>query len=200
MQLAQVKSENRVFRDDLTSTCRVHSFHGTVCSLSDRKSLASGLLLGNAGGGLVGLGNTGALLDSVELNVAVRAQVGGDATVSAVGSAAALDGAVDGGMGDHALVGVESLGLAVGEQVLDQFTHGLGGFLGPATDDALELLELSVSADTPSEATESNNLSVFKNVLQVLQSTLNLHTFDASSNFVRVLEVRSEVGDLALSG
>ena len=87
------------------------------CSLSNGKSLSGSLLLGESCNGLVGLGDLAALLGTVELNVAVRRDVWRNATVGAVSSSAACDGALDGHMGDDALLCVKTLGLGVALEV-----------------------------------------------------------------------------------
>jgi len=62
-------------------------------------------------------------LSGVEFDVAVGGKVGGDTTVGTVGSSTTLLSALADGVGDNALVSVESLGLAVGNQVVEEYLH-----------------------------------------------------------------------------
>jgi hypothetical protein len=169
-------------------------------SFSNGESLSSGLLLGDSCDGLVGLCDWSASLEAVELNMAVRGEVWGDTSMSTVGSSAAGDGALDNDVVDHALLRVESLGLSVGSQVDEEFTDGLGRLLWPSTGGSLVNLDLSVSSDAASELSERNNLFVSKHSLHVLDSSWDFHSLDESCCFVRVLEVSSEISDLAFRG
>jgi hypothetical protein len=175
------------------------SQHGRSC-LSDSKSLGGGLSGGELGGSLVGLLDVTGLLDAVELNVAVGGEVGADATVGSVSSTAAGDGALGHGVGDDALVGVELLGLGVRLEVDEELTDDLDGLLGPSTGLVLELLEHGVSAGGTVEPSEWNNLFVLENVLQVSDGLLQVPALHGAGNFVSVLEVGSEVSNLALGG
>ena len=167
------------------------------CSLSNSKSLSGSLLLGESGERLVSFGDLCAALGAVELNVAVRRDVRRDATVSAVSSPAAGDGALNGDVGDNALLGVESLGLGIALQVEQQLTHSLCGLLGPATVLPVVLFRLGVSGNVRVEATEWNNRLVGDDSLHVLDCLSNFHAFDVPCSFVGVLKVRSEISDLS---
>ena len=54
-------------------------------------------------------------------------------------------------------------------------------------------LSLSGSANMTSESSVRNAVSVLENVLQVLDSSLQLETLNCSGSFVSVLEVSSEI-------
>lgn len=169
-------------------------------SFSDGETLASGLLLGQTQGGLVGLLDLAALFEAVELNVAVGAEVGRNASMGSVGSSATLHGSLHDNVIDDALVRVEFVALCVGLEVHEQFTHDLHRLLGPATLASLELLALSVSAHTSCELSEWNNLFVLQHVVEVNQSGLKAETLHGTSSLVSVLKVGPQVGGSALSG
>jgi len=162
--------------------------------------LSGGLLLGKFDGGLVSLGDGAGLLNAVELDMAVGAEVGGDSTVGSVSSSAAVHSALHDDVVDNALVDVEALGLGVGSEVLEEFTHVGDGLLGPSTLGVLEGLALGVSANATGVLSERNNLFVFKHIAHVLDGSLDLHSLHGSGGLVSVLEVSSEVGNLGLSG
>ena len=93
---------------------------------------SSSQLLGELGHGFLSLSDLGSLLGAVELDVAVRGEVGGDTTVGTVGSAATLLGALNSDVGDNALLDVKGLGLAVGLEVDEEEADSLAGLLGPS--------------------------------------------------------------------
>ncbi len=84
------------------------------------------MLLGQSGNRLVSLGDLGAHLGAVELDVAVRRDVRRDATVGTVGSSATSDGALHRDVGDHALLGVKTLGLGVALQIQQKLANSVG--------------------------------------------------------------------------
>ena len=158
------------------------------------------MLLGDSSDWFVGLSDWSASLKAVELDVAVRREVWSNTSVGTVGSSTAADGALNDDVVDDTLLWVESSGLSVGSQVDEEFTDGLDRLLGPATDWCLVDVDLSVSSNATSVLSERNNLFVSKNSLHVLDSSWDLHALDESSSFVRVLEVSSEISDLAFRG
>ena len=170
------------------------------CSLSNGKSLSGSLLLGQSCNGLVSLGDLAALLGAVELNVTVRRDVRGDATMSTIGASAASNGALYGNVGDHALLCVQSLGLGIALEVDEQLFDGLHGLLGPSTIAPLVLSNLSVSGDVLVEATEGNNLLMSQNSVHILNSLRDFHAFSVSCRFVSVLKVRSQVRNSGFGG
>jgi len=169
-------------------------------SLADGESLSSGLLLGESGSILVGLSNTTGLLEAVELNVAVRAEVGRDATMSTVRPPAAGNGALDHNVVDDALLNIESLGLSVGTEVAEEVADGVHGLLGPATESVLEGLALGVSADTTSVPAVRDNLGLIERVLHVRDCLVELVPLDGLGDVVGVLVVSAEVINSALGG
>jgi len=160
--------------------------------------LTSSHLLGELEGGLLSLGDTVILLSSVEFNMAVGGEVGGDTTVGTVGSSATLLSALADGVGDDALVGVEALGLTVSLEVEEELTNGLDGLFGPSTSVGALILALSVSLSV--ELGEADDALVFHDALQVLDGFLNAHALDCSDDVVSVLEVSTEILDLSGGG
>ena len=156
------------------------------------------MLLGEAESGCVSLLDVLGDLDAVELNVAVAGEVGADATVGTVGSAAARDGSLNNDVADNAVVNVQLLRLSVGTEVDQKLTNALDGLLGPATLASLESLALSVTADTTVVASERNDLSVLENVVHVLDRLLQFPALDAASHIVSVLVVGAKVTNSAL--
>ena len=128
------------------------------------------MLLGQTDNRLIGLGHGTSPLDAVELNMAVRGDVWGDATVSAVGPSTASNGALDGDVADDALLGVESLSLSVALEVKEEFADGLCGLFGPSTESLAELSSLSSSTDTSEVSGVGDATSVSEDILEILLS------------------------------
>jgi len=101
-------------------------FLSQPCSLGgpDSKS-PGGLLLGQTRNFGVGASNSSTLLKSVELNMAVAGEVGRNATVSAIGTPAAINSTLDNNVVDNAAVEVQAFGLGVCPQVDEQLADGL---------------------------------------------------------------------------
>ena len=175
------------------------SYLDNCCSLADGEALDSGLLLGETESGSVSLLNILGLLVAVELDVAVGAEVGADATVGTVRSTTAGDGALHNNVVDHAVVNVELGSLSVGLQVDEELTNALDGLLWPATLSVLELLGLSVATDATGVAAEGDDLLVLEAVLHVLDGPLQLHALGGAGHFVSVLVMCAQVRDPALS-
>jgi hypothetical protein len=169
-----------------------------VYSLADGEASTGSLLLGHFKSGLIGLSNLTLLFGKVELNMAVGAKVGGHATVSTVSTTTALDSALDNGMSDDTLVGIEALNFGVGLNVDEELTDGLHRLFGPATTNSLEFLALSVALGVV--ATERNDLLVFKDVFHIVDSLLNEHALDGFGDIVSVLVMSTEISDLAGGG
>jgi hypothetical protein len=82
-------------------------------SLSDGELGLGGLLLGDSHGGFISSSDVLRLLGDVELDVAVRGQIGRDATVGSVCSSSAADGSLGANVGNCALFWVERLGQGI---------------------------------------------------------------------------------------
>ena len=130
--------------------------------------------------------------------MAVAGEVGADATVGAVSSAAARDGSLDNDVADNTVVNVELGRLSVGAKVDQELAHALNGLLGPATLASLESLALGVAADTTVVASERNDLSVLDTVVHVLDRLLQFPALNAACHIVSVLVVGTEVTNSAL--
>lgn len=171
-------------------------------SFADGESLSGGLFLGESELTLVisSLLDVLSLFSDDEFNVAVGGKVRTDSTVSSEGSSSALDGSVDGDVGDDALLGVETLGLSVGEGVLEKLVHVLDGLLGPSAEGDSVDGSLAGSASVAGVSSEGNALLVLQNVLHVSNGLLDLHTFHNSGSLVSVLEMHSHIIGSALSG
>jgi len=161
---------------------------------------SGGLLLGQAGSDFIGLGNSSGLLEAVELDVAVAAQVWGDATMGSVGSSTSVDSSLADGVVDDASVNIESLGLGVGAQVDEHLADGLDGLLGPSTEGGLlgNGVDLGVSGTTVPY--KGDNFPVLEAVLKVADSFVKLKALDGAADVVAVLVVSSEVSNSAFSG
>eukprot|EP00343_Euplotes_focardii_P003583 CAMPEP_0205812844 /NCGR_PEP_ID=MMETSP0205-20121125/17465_1 /ASSEMBLY_ACC=CAM_ASM_000278 /TAXON_ID=36767 /ORGANISM="Euplotes focardii, Strain TN1" /LENGTH=122 /DNA_ID=CAMNT_0053094263 /DNA_START=122 /DNA_END=486 /DNA_ORIENTATION=- len=118
--------------------------------------------------------------------------------MGSVGSPPSLGSSLDNNVGDHASLGIESLGLSVGLEVLEERVHLLHGLLGPSSEHALEFLGLGVSSRSLKMSPEGNDLFVLKDVLVVPDGFLDAHALHGLSGFVSVLVVSSEVVNLSL--
>jgi len=162
--------------------------------------LSGSLLLGQTRNRLVSLGDLGAHLGAVELDVAVRRDVRRDATVGAVGSSATSDGALNGNVSDHALLRVKALGFSVALQIEQELADSLGRLRGPPTVAPLVLSNLGVSGNVTVVSAERNDLLMSKHSFHVLDCLSNFHAFNVSCSFEGVLKVRSEIRNLGFGG
>jgi hypothetical protein len=172
-----------------------------ICSfLADGETRSSGgLLLSEAGSDFISLGNIAGLLEAVELDVAVAAQVWGNSTVSSVGSSTSVDSSLADGVVDDTSVDIKSLGLGVSFQVDEHLADGLDRLLGPSTEGS-DFVDLNLSVSGTSISHKGDNFSVFKAVFEVLKSFRNLKSLDGAGDIVTVLVMSSEVSDSTFSG
>jgi len=124
---------------------------------SDGESLSGGLLLGESGSLLVGLGDAGGLLVALEFNMAVAGKVGRNSTMGSVSASTSGDGSLADGMVDDASLNIESLLFGVSLEVLEERFDGLDGLLGPSSKLVLEDLALGVTADTTGVHSEGDD-------------------------------------------
>lgn len=103
------------------------------------------MLFGELKSWFVSLSNSVASLNTVELDVAVRGKVGGNATVGTVGSSAALLSSLDNNVSDNAFVGIKTLLFGVGFEVEEQLADSLDRLLGPSASGGALDLALGVS-------------------------------------------------------
>jgi hypothetical protein len=175
------------------------SYFNSLLSTDGETGTSGGLLLGETGSDLISLGNFARLFEAVELDVAVAAQVWGDSTVGSVGSSTAVHSSLADGVVDPASVNIESLSFGIGAQVDEHLADGLDGLFRPSTEGGLFVdLDLGVSSTTIPY--EGDNFSVFKAVLKVADSFVDLETLDGTSDVVAVLVVSSQVSNSASSG
>jgi hypothetical protein len=154
--------------------------------------------LGQLGSSLLSLGDLGGLLGGVELDVAVRREVRSNTTVGTVGSAAALLGALNGDVGDDALIDVETLRLAVRLQIVEEQSDSLHGLFRPSAGVGANLLALGVSL---SEVLgEADDGFVLKDLLEVGEGSLDSHAPHGVGGVESVLEVGALVLNLGHSG
>lgn len=132
-------------------------------------------------------------LSKVDLNVARRAAVRVDTTVSTVSAAVSLRGLLHSNVADNKSLSVKTLSLSVRLGVLKKAKKELDRLHRPATLSSLELLHLLGAANTTVEAAERNGLLVLNNVVEVSVSLLELHTIDGGGSLARVLEVNTQV-------
>jgi len=177
-------------------------FGGSIlrgCSLSDGKSLSGGLLFGDSSLGFVTLLHVSALLDTVELNMAVRGKVWTDATVGTVGSSASLNGSLNNNVVDDTLVDIESFSLSIGLQVDEKLSDGLARLFWPATEGKTVHLGLWSSSNTSGVFSVRDDGLVLDDPVQVGDGFLDLHSLAEAGCFITVLVVGSQVGNSAFS-
>jgi hypothetical protein len=82
-------------------------------------------------------------------------------------------------------------------QILEQSQNVFARLFGPSTLSKLEDLGLGGSTNVPSESLEGNALFVFEHIFDVLNGLLEFKSFHGISSFESVLEVSSQIVDLA---
>jgi len=119
--------------------------------------------------------------------------------VSSVSSSSALHGSLSQGVGDLALLDVETLGFGVGSQVLEQTNNVIDRFLWETTDGVVDLFAQCLSGDAVVELPEGNDGLVLEHSLEVMDGLVQVHSFHSSGNVISVLEVSSQVVNSAFS-
>jgi len=92
-------------------------------SFANRELLLGSLLLSQSNLLFVGSGDVSGLFDNVEFNMAVGGKVGRNSSVSSVGSSSSAHSSLGDNVGNLALFSIQSLGLGVGLQVLEEENH-----------------------------------------------------------------------------
>ena len=169
------------------------------CLVLSNQLLLRELSLGELDGLLAGSLDVLLLLLGEELNVARGVHVRVDSTVGSVGSSSASLSLVALHVGQGQLLDVQRLSLGVGNQVLEETNHDLGGLNGPAALSVLELLGLSGSAHTTVESAERNATLLLDNSVQILDSISHSGTSDSGADLKGVLEVNTDVGTSGLA-
>lgn len=145
-------------------------------------------------GNLLGLGDNLVTLGQDELDVAGVGHVGVDTTVGTVCPSSLLGGLVDLDVLDNEGTGVEALGVGVGLSVLQETEQELGGLDGPSSAGDTELLALGSAASATGISSHGDGLLVLLDVLEELDSSLQLPAVDGLGGLAGVLERNSEVG------
>ena len=118
--------------------------------------------------------------------------------MGSVSSSSALHGSVHSSMGYAAFLSINTLGLGVSAQVLQQLVNQLNRLLGPSSLSSItELLGLWGSANVAGVLEERNHSLVLENIFQVLNCFFKFHSLDGSGDVVGVLVVNSGVIDSA---
>ena len=84
-------------------------------------------------------------------------------------------------------------------QVLEQSQNVFARLLGPSTLGKLEDLGLGGSTNVPCESLEGNALLVLEHIFDVLDGLLEFKSFHGIGSFESVLEMSSQIIDLAFS-
>ena len=103
-------------------------------------------------------------------------------------------------MFDDQVVRVQSLVLGVALRVLEELQQELGGLERPPALGGPVHLGLGVTADSPHEPPEGDDLLVGHNILQILRGAVERHRLDGLGCLAGVLEVNPQVGALGLGG
>ena len=97
------------------------------------------MLLGKLDLSLVSSVDVAGLLSNVELNVTVGTEVWRNSSVSSVGSSSTLDSSLGADMSNLALLGVETLGLSVGLEVVEHVLNVFDRFLWESSIEEVDL-------------------------------------------------------------
>jgi hypothetical protein len=178
----------------------VHDAHELAeRSFADGKSLLGGLLLGQSNLLLVGSNNWTALLNNVELHMAVGGEIWGDSTVSSIGSSSSLDGSLGSNVGNLALLDVETFALGIGLEVLEELNNMFDRFLWESTVVMAEVLAHGMSSWSTSVSSEWDDSGVLKDSLHVLNSLQEVEASAGSGSLIGVLVVSSQIVNSACS-
>ena len=161
--------------------------------------MSGGLLFGDSCWSLVAFLHFTALLDTVELNMAVGGKVWTDTTVSTIGSSTSLDSPLDHDVADDTVIHVQSLGLSICLEVDEEFFDGLARLFWPTAEWNAIHFGLRGPTDTSRVLSKRNDSLVFHDSVHVLDGVLQLQTLAETRCFVTGLVMRSQVGNSALS-
>jgi len=145
-------------------------------------------------------GNGGSFFNNVELDVAVGGKVRRDSTVGSVGSSSSTDGSLSADVRDLAFLNIETLGLSVRLEVDEESLNVLDGLGWESTVVMVDILAHSVSTWTTGESSEWNDSFVLSDLIHVLDGLDEVHASASSGSLIGVLEMCSQVIDLAFSG
>lgn len=116
------------------------------------------------------------------------------------GSSSSADSSLGGNVRDLAFLNIKTLGFSVGLEVGEESKDVLDGLGWESTVVMIDILAHSVSTWTTGESSEWNDLFVLSNSLHVVDGSEKGHTSAGSGSLIGVLEMGSQVIDLAFSG
>jgi hypothetical protein len=137
-----------------------------------------------------------------DLNVCGLTSVLSNSTVSTVRSSSSGGCAIDLRMVNDECFGVKTLGLGVGNSVLQQILVDGSGFDRPATfaTGSLALLSHSFATNTSCELDKWDNGLEGKDIVEHLQCFVNVHALGEVSNLSAVLEMHTKMRPTSLGG
>lgn len=113
--------------------------------------------------------------------------------MGSVGSSSTFHGLVDNDVSNNEVIDIKSLGLGIGDSVLEEGENVSHGLLGPSTLSQSPLFSLAGSTGAALVFGEGDTSSVGENFVQILLSLLDEHATNGLSGLVSVLEVNSKV-------
>jgi hypothetical protein len=116
------------------------------------------------------------------------------------GSSSSADSSLGSNVRDLAFLDIKTLGLGVGLKVGEEGMDVLDGLGWESTVVMVDVLAHGMSTWTTSESSEWNDLLVFSNSIHVVDGFEKGHTSAGSGSLIGVLEMGSQVIDLAFSG
>ena len=115
-------------------------------------------------------------------------------------SSSSADSSLGGNVRDLAFLDIKTLGLGVGLKVVEEGHDVLDGLGWESTIVMIDVLAHSVSTWSTGESSEWNDLLVVSNSIHVVDGFEKGHTSAGSGGLISVLEMGSQVIDLAFSG
>ena len=116
------------------------------------------------------------------------------------GSSSSVDSSLGGNVTDLALFDIKTLSFGVGLKVGEESENVLDGLGWVSTVVMVDVLAHGVSSWTTSESSEWNDFLMLSNSVHVVDGLEEGHTSAGSGGLISVLEMCSQVIDLAFSG
>lgn len=120
--------------------------------------------------------------------------------MGSVGSSSSLRSSVDLDVAEGEVLGVKVFDLGVGFEVGQEVQNDLDGFFRPSSLSDSPFLSLSSSASGTSISLVWDASLLFKDLVEVFLSSLDVHSLKGSGGVVGVLEVSSDVASAGLDG
>ena len=120
--------------------------------------------------------------------------------MGSVGSSSAFHGLVDSDVFNDEIINIQSLGLGIGNSVLEKGENMSARLFGPSSLSKSPFFGLSTSSSATFVFGEGDTSSVIENFIQILFSFFNKHSTDGLSGLVGVLEVNSKVESVSAAG